>query len=138
VEEYISLNDLSYYERLAEQPFQLSSVYDEWLASQPDLAWTTGSLTGNIRILTPREDAYFVAGEGSRLAFEIASPSGEMVEWRLNGELLATTDKNEIFWPMEEGEWVLEVKRGEMGDRVRFQVRSPEASSAKRGFSVVD
>ncbi|MEL7053356.1 MAG: hypothetical protein AAGM45_16435, partial [Cyanobacteria bacterium J06588_5] len=57
-------------------------------------------------------------------------------EWRLKGELLATTTERQVFWPMQLGEWVLEVKRGEQSDRVRFQVRSPENSPANRGFSV--
>lgn len=138
VEEYLSPDDLAAYERSADSPFQLPPVYDEWLASQPDSA-----LVGNdLRILTPREDAYFVGGEGSRLALQIASPVGEnsaeTVEWRLNGELLATTTERQVFWPMQLGEWVLEVKRGEQSDRVRFQVRSPEESSINRGFSVAE
>ncbi|MEM9947848.1 MAG: penicillin-binding protein 1C [Cyanobacteria bacterium P01_D01_bin.36] len=142
VEEYLSPDDLAQYERSADESFQLSAAYDEWLASQPDFAIAAGGL----RILTPREDAYFVAGEGSRLAFEIAAPAGEMVEWWLNGELLTMTAEQELFWPMELGDWVLEVKHrnvsdgkaSPMEDRVTFKVRSPDNSSTKRGFSAVN
>lgn len=140
VEEYLLPDDLGEYERSADTPFQLPSVYDEWLASQPGSVWVDGEL----RILTPREDAYFVVVEGAtseptdcpRLAFKIAAPTGQSVAWRLNGELLATTAEREFFWPMQEGEWVLEVNSGELGDRVRFQVRSPHESPAERGFSI--
>ncbi len=82
-------------------------------------------------------DAYFVAAEVTRLAFKIAAPAGEAVEWRLNGRPLETTAKREFFWPMKSGGWVLEVRSGELSDRVRFQVRSPDDSTKRRGFSVV-
>ena len=133
VEEYFLPEELAEYARSADQPFELPSEYDEWLASQPE----TG-LTGNqLRILTPREDAYFVAADDSRLAFKIANPSKAAVEWRLNGRSLTTTDEREIFWLMEPGDWVLEVRSGELSDRVRFQVRSPDEMSERRGFSVL-
>lgn len=132
VEEYLSPNSLSAYERSAEEPFELPAVYDEWLASQPSSAWTAG----NLRILTPRDDAYFVAEAASRLAFEIAAPAGEEVEWWLNGELLATTTEHEVFWPMALGDWELVVKCDGARDQVRFQVRTPDDSPTQRGFSV--
>ncbi len=133
VEEYFAPADLAEYARSAETPFQLPPEYDEWLASQPEAALTAGEL----RILTPREDAYFVAAEGARLAFKIAAPAGETVEWRLNGRLLENTAEREIFWPMESGDWVLAVKSGELSDRVYFQVRSPDEITERRGFSAV-
>lgn len=140
VQEYLLPGDLSEYERSVDTPFQLPSVYDEWLASQPGSALTAGEL----RILTPREDAYFVVAggatseqtQGPRLAFKIVAPFEQPVEWRLNGELLATTAEREFFWPMQEGAWVLEVKSGALSDRVRFQVRPAAGSPARRGFSV--
>ncbi|MGC1309999.1 MAG: penicillin-binding protein 1C [Phormidesmis sp.] len=136
VEEYLLPGDLSEYERSAEVPFRLPPVYDEWLANQPELNWAAGEL----RILTPREDAYFVmenSEDASRLAFKIAAPAGQLVEWRLNGELLTTTAEREIFWPMREGAWVLAVKSEGLEDEVRFEVRSPHQSPTKRGFSRV-
>ncbi len=74
VEEYLLPADLAVYERSAAVPFQLPPVYDEWLASQPESAWVAGEL----RILVPQEDAYFVVEKtvvektalaASRLAF---------------------------------------------------------------------
>ncbi|MGB3294075.1 MAG: penicillin-binding protein 1C [Phormidesmis sp.] len=133
VEEYFAPNDLAEYARSADTPFRLSPEYDEWLASQPEEILTAGEL----RILTPREDAYFVAVEAARLAFKIVAPVGEAVEWRLNGRPLETMAKREFFWTMEPGDWVLEVKSGELSDRVRFQVRSPSGATERQGFSVV-
>ncbi len=49
VEEYFAPDDLADYDRSADQPFELPPEYDEWLASQPEAALTTGEL----RILTP-------------------------------------------------------------------------------------
>ncbi|MGD1900258.1 MAG: penicillin-binding protein 1C [Phormidesmis sp.] len=134
VEEYLSPDNLAQYERSADTPFQLPPVYDEWLANQPDIATTISDL----RILSPREDAYFIAEEGSRLSLKIAAPAGEVVEWQLNGKPLTATAEREIFWPMELGEWVLEVSNGERSDRVTFQVRSPDESPTKRGFSIAE
>ncbi|MGI8935610.1 MAG: hypothetical protein ACR2FS_16215 [Phormidesmis sp.] len=133
VEEYFAPDDLADYDRSADEPFRLPPEYDEWLASQPEAALTTGEL----RILTPREDAYFVAADAARLAFKIAAPAGEAVEWRLNGRPLETVAEHEVFWPMELGNWVLEVKSGELSDRVHFQVRSPDDSTERRGFLAI-
>lgn len=133
VEEYFAPADLAEYARSVETPFQLPAEYDEWLANQPEAALTAGEL----RILTPREDAYFVLAAGARLAFKIAAPADKAVEWRLNGRPLETTAEREIFWPMESGDWVLEVQSGVLSDRVHFQVRSPNESANRRGFSVV-
>lgn len=137
VEEYFLPDDLAEYERSVDDSFQLPPVYNEWLASQ--LASQSGAdwAMGELRILTPREDAYFVMEESaSQLAFKIAAPPGEIVEWRLNGELLATTSDRTFFWPMRSGDWVLEVKHGGRRDRVRFQVRSPDESPVRQGFSI--
>ena len=133
VEEYFAPDDLANYDQSADQPFELPPEYDEWLASQPEMALTTGEL----RILTPREEAYFVAADAARLAFKITAPAGKPVEWRLNGRPLESTAEHEVFWPMELGDWVLEVKSGELSDRVHFQVRSPDESTERRGFSAV-
>ncbi len=133
VQEYFAPDDLAEYARSADEPFELPAEYDEWLASQPETDWAASGL----RILVPREDAYLVAADGARLAFKIAAPAGELVEWRLNGRLLEATAEREVFWPMELGDWVLEVRRGEESDRVHFQVRSPDKMTERQGFSVV-
>ena len=93
VEEYFAPVDLADYDQSADQPFELPPEYDEWLASQPEMALTTGEL----RILTPREEAYFVAADAARLAFKITAPAGEPVEWRLNGQPLESTAEHRSF-----------------------------------------
>ncbi len=51
----------------------------------------------------------------------------------MNGEKL--TD-NAMFWVLRPGSWTLEVRSGEMRDRVTFQVELAENKTIKRGFSV--
>jgi penicillin-binding protein 1C len=141
VEEYLLPADLPEYSRSADAPFHLPPVYDEWLASQPESTWAAGEL----RILTPREDAYFVTDKtveknlanAPKLAFKITAPPEQLVEWWLNGERLATTADRELSWPMQQGEWVLEVKSGGLRDRVHFQVQPPDNALSRPGFSVV-
>ena len=136
VEEYLLSEDLAAYEQSEDDSFQLPPVYDEWLASQPESNWAAGEL----RILVPREDAYFVVQKdtpASRLAFKVAAPHDVAVEWRLNGELLQTTAEREVYWPIQVGDWTLTAKSGALSDRVQFQVRSDE-TPARRGFSMTN
>jgi penicillin-binding protein 1C len=136
VEEYILPADLAEYENSADDNFHLPPVYDEWLASQPESAWAAGEL----RILMPREDAYFIApknlNKAPAIAFKITAPPNQSVEWRLNNELLATTAEREFSWPMQLGDWVLEVRSGGVRDLVHFQVQPANDALTRPGFSV--
>ncbi len=51
----------------------------------------------------------------------------------MNGEKLADST---VFWALRPGSWTLEVKSGEMRDRVTFQVELAENKTIPRGFSV--
>jgi penicillin-binding protein 1C len=41
-----------------------------------------------------------------------------------------------VFWPMQPGQWKLQVKSGPMTDEVSFEVQNASASSDRQGFSV--
>jgi penicillin-binding protein 1C len=58
------------------------------------------------------------------------------VEWRVNGTRLATASKDSFFWPIQLGQWKLQVKSGSMTDEVDFEVRNAAASGDRQGFSV--
>ena len=121
----------------------LPEEYNEWLFRQPQSPLAPNDL----RILSPRNDDYFLIpsaqsnsedeGTGRRLEFKLAAPSNQPVEWRLNGETLATQSTHSFFWLMHPGEWTLEVASGDRRDRVRFQVQVADDQPSRRGFSVV-
>jgi len=54
----------------------------------------------------------------------------------LNGEKVATQSSNSFFWQLRPGNWTLEVRSGEMSDRVSFQVELADNKRIRRGFSV--
>jgi penicillin-binding protein 1C len=64
--------------------------------------------------------------------------SAESVEWWLNGEKLTTNSAKSLFWYLHPGKWSLEVKSGDMTDRVTFQVEVARTKPTRRGFSVVN
>jgi penicillin-binding protein 1C len=114
----------------------LPPEYNQWLARQ--LPSSTLPLT--LRILSPRDGDYFLLepgdSEGQRLLFQVGGVSNQPVEWRLNGETLAVDSSPSFFWQLRTGQWTLEVRVGEMTDRVRFQVGVAEKRLNRRGFSV--
>jgi penicillin-binding protein 1C len=119
----------------------LPAEYNEWLALQPPAVQTSDQL----RIVSPREGDYFVlaASPGQqpdrdhRLKLQLATAAPQPVEWRLNGRLLDAQARSALFWPLQSGDWTLEVRSGGMQDRVRFQVREAEEQAGRRGFSLV-
>ncbi len=139
VSEYFYPEDIGDYEAVAasrkSQPLKLSREYDEWLSVQQQPSFANNSL----KILFPHNDAYFLLNpaEPSRLEFKLAGASAP-VEWRLNGQKLAAQSPNSLFWRMAPGAWTLEVKSGEMADRVSFQVQVGDSNNARRGFSIAD
>ncbi|NEO63055.1 MAG: penicillin-binding protein 1C, partial [Moorea sp. SIO4G2] len=158
VQEYFYPDDLQDYERQSDTFYQMTSVgtnqqspqyivnlpdeYNEWLARQPQ-----GNLApGKLKILSPREgDLYVLYPTESdrdnksavqRLEFKVAGVKSESVEWWLNGEKLTTNSSNSFFWPLGPGDWTLEVKSGDISDRVSFQVQLAENPPTRRGFSI--
>ncbi|MGJ3253507.1 MAG: penicillin-binding protein 1C [Elainellaceae cyanobacterium] len=118
----------------------LPEDYNEWLAAQP----STGS-SDHLRIVAPQEGDYFLIADPSqgewgdssqRLEFKLATVPTHPVEWWLNGEKLAVQSSRSLFWSPRPGQWTLEVKQGQRGDRIHFEVHLAEPSSPKRGFSV--
>ena len=71
-----------------------------------------------------------------RLEFKLAGTEGQPVEWRLNGKQISTTPHSSLFWPMQIGQWTLEVKSGQLTDRVNFEVQAAKPSTIRQGFSV--
>jgi penicillin-binding protein 1C len=158
VQEYFFPEDLRAYEQTPDPFFvpragavrgqggrarlNLPAEYNEWLALQPSALATAGQL----RIVSPRDGDYFVVaaapGQPSngdqRLKLQLATAAQQPVEWRLNGRLLDTQARSALFWPLQPGDWTLEVRSGEMRDRVRFQVRQADEQPGRRGFSVTN
>ncbi|MCU0536953.1 MAG: penicillin-binding protein 1C [Hydrococcus sp. Prado102] len=143
VQEYFYPEDLAEYERKPDTFYQmvasqsrlnLPEEYNEWLSRQPQTNLTSGAL----KILSPSHgDSFLVApNQTQRLEFKIPEVKDRLVEWRLNGEKIATNSANSIFWQMRPGTWTLEVKSGEMSDRVTFQIQVASQKSNRRGFSV--
>ncbi len=158
VQEYFYPDDLQDYERQSDTFYQMTSVganqqspqyivnlpdeYNEWLARQPQ-----GNIApGKIKILSPREgDLYMLYPTESdqdsnsavqRLEFKVAGLKSESLEWWLNGEKLTTNSSNSFFWPLGPGDWTLEVKSGDISDRVTFKVHLAENPPTRRGFSI--
>ncbi len=120
-------------------PYRLNlpADYNHWLARQQP----SSSIPMSLRILSPRDGDNFLLepknGGGQRLEFQVGKVSTQPVEWRLNGETLAVTSSSSFFWQLRPGQWTLEVKSGQMTDKVSFQVHLAEPRLNRRGFSVV-
>ncbi|MGA7932941.1 MAG: penicillin-binding protein 1C [Kovacikia sp.] len=152
VEEYFYPEDLGAYDRQPDPFYQMTTThgqpqyrlrlpeeYNEWLAMRPPIP-----NNGPLRILSPRNGDSFLldaATSGSeataqRLEFKLTSPSPQPVEWRLNGQAIATQTSSSLFWVPKPGNWTLQVKSGEITDQVKFQVQIAETRPTRRGFSV--
>ncbi|OUL22627.1 penicillin-binding protein 1C [Nostoc sp. T09] len=136
VQEYFYSEDKIAYEN--QQPGNLPPEYDEWLAKQQQSTFNTS----NIRILSPHNGDLFLLYPGEqttqKLEFKLVGKASELVEWRLNGEKLATDSANSLFWYLRPGKWTLEARSGEISDKVSFQVQLASRKSTRRGFSVVN
>lgn len=133
------------YEAVDSQPGQtterrihLPAEYNGWLANQ------SHSLpSGGLKIVAPQPGDYFhllpspQATTPQRLEFKLVGTGSTPVEWWLNGTKLGTSSPSQAsyFWPLQPGDWTLEVRSGEQRDRVQFQVRVPETTLTRRGFS---
>ncbi len=135
--EYFYPEKLPEYEHLSNnyQVGNLPAEYNEWLARQSE----SSLVNGELKILFPQEDDYFlidsVAGE-QKLEFKLANSANKSVEWWLNGEKLVVNSDNSFFWKLTPGKWNLEVRSGEMVDRVNFQVKLSD-KSPYNGFSIL-
>lgn len=148
VQEYFYPEDLSEYESHPDTFYQTISAqkgqyrlnlpqeYDEWLAKQPQ----SNSSPSSLKILSPNNGDYFVINpadpQTQRLQFKLEGVGNRSVEWRLNREKIATNASNSLFWQLRPGNWTLEVKSGEMMDKVTFQVQVAKKKNNRRGFSV--
>ncbi|MBF2022776.1 MAG: penicillin-binding protein 1C [Hydrococcus sp. C42_A2020_068] len=148
VQEYFYPEDLSEYESHPDTFYQTVSAqkgqyrlnlpreYDEWLAKQPQ---SSNLMPSALKILSPNTGDYFLINpadpQRQRLEFKLGGIGNQPVEWRLNGEKIATNSSSSLFWQLRPGNWTLDVKSGEMMDRVTFQVRVGEKKNNRRGFS---
>ena len=151
VQEYFYPEDIAYYESNPDTFYQLVSSdgkspqyrlnlpaeYNEWLAMQPQ----PNLESSDLKILSPREGDVFLVSSAEkdgeqRLQFKVAKMFDRDVEWWLNGEKLAVQPTNSFFWQLHPGNWTLEVRSGEMKDKVNFQVELAENRRVRRGFSV--
>jgi penicillin-binding protein 1C len=136
VQEYFYPADKISYEN--QQPSNLPPEYDEWLARQQQATF----ITNNLKILSPHNGDLFLLYPGEqttqKLEFKLGGKVTEPVEWRLNGEKLATDSANSLFWYLRPGKWTLEARSGEISDKISFQVQLATSKSTKRGFSVVN
>ena len=154
VQEYFYPEDLPNYERQPDTFYQISSPalegqspqyrlnlpqeYDEWLARQQRATLVPSTL----RILSPRHGDYFLLEPNNTIAqkleFKLGGESNQPVEWWLNGKKLAPQSSHSLFWQLRPGNWTLEVKSGEITDRVDFQVHLAENRLTRQGFSIAD
>ncbi|MBD2531866.1 penicillin-binding protein 1C [Nostoc flagelliforme FACHB-838] len=134
VQEYFYPEDKSNYE--GENQFNLPPEYDEWLAKQQQLNFTST----NLRILSPHNGDLFLVYPGEeekqKLEFKLTGNKSAPVEWWLNGEKLDTNSANSLFWNLRPGKWTLEARSGEMTDKVSFQVELANLKPTRRGFSI--
>ncbi|MGI0489168.1 penicillin-binding protein 1C [Pantanalinema rosaneae CENA516] len=164
VAEYFAPADLAEYERQPDpfyqvvqthngKPqyrFQLPPEYHEWLAMQPASVRVTNVVTNSaLKIITPGNGDVFLMSPPAtrtaaiaqtaameRLEFKLAAMPAQPVEWRLNGQRLATQTASSVFWTLQPGNWILQVKSGDQTDQVQFQVEVADArSQTRRGFS---
>ncbi len=135
--EYFYPEKLAEYEHLSNnyRVGNLPAEYNEWLARQSESSFVDGEL----KILFPQEDDYFLIDSSTgeqKLEFKLANSAKKSVEWCLNGEKLAVNSGNSFFWKLTPGKWHLEVRSGEMVDRVNFQVQL-SSQSPYQGFSIL-
>lgn len=135
--EYLAPEHLSAYNR--GEGFELSEEYNSWLArqSQPQVSGD------RLKIAFPEDDDYFILDSREstpRIQFKLAIAPETPLEWWLIGpsgkQQLSTEATSALFWPMEVGEWTLEVKSGDLSDRVTFQVQPPDTRPLRQGFRV--
>lgn len=161
VQEYFYPEDLGEYEHQSDTFYQVVSQgidgesaqyrlnlpdeYNEWLAMQPrgaKLISEESSLApSTLKIVFPNNGDRFLlyptqSGTTQRLEFKLATTPAQPVEWWLNGQKLATNSANSMFWELHPGNWILQIKTGEMSDRVNFQVELAENRPTRRGFSI--
>ncbi|BDI16292.1 hypothetical protein ANSO36C_20940 [Nostoc cf. commune SO-36] len=134
VQEYFYPEDKIAYE--GQNQFNLPPEYDEWLAKQQQLNFTST----NLRILSPHHGDLFLVYPGEeekqKLEFKLVGNKSAPVEWWLNGEKLDINSANALFWNLRPGKWTLEARSGEMTDKVSFQVELASIKPTRRGFSI--
>ncbi|OZH51848.1 penicillin-binding protein [Hydrocoleum sp. CS-953] len=135
--EYFYPEKLAEYEYLSNnyQVGNLPAEYNEWLARQSE----SSLVNGELKILFPQEDDYFLIDSGAgeqKLEFKLANSANKSVEWWLNGEKLVVNSDNSFFWQLTPGKWNLEVRSGDMVNRVSFQVQLSN-QSPYQGFSIL-
>jgi penicillin-binding protein 1C len=136
VQEYFSVKDKIAYQKSTD--FHLSSVYDQWLAKQPQLNFNPD----NFRIISPRNGDLFLlypGGDGQqKLEFKASGTLNQSVDWWLNDKHLSTQSSNGIFWHLRPGNWQLEARTGKLHDQINFQVKLGNIQPKKQGFSVAN
>jgi penicillin-binding protein 1C len=149
VSEYFWPADLADYETHRDRFYQtvdsahgkyklnLPSEYDQWLAQQPELQ----SYVPSLKILFPEPNAQLLIPEQDKLltlAFKIANPEQQSVEWWLNGTKIKTSNEATLFWKIQPGAWQLIIKKANSTapqDQVSFTVKVATPIK-KRGFSL--
>lgn len=136
VQEYFYPQHVQEYQQ--QNQFQLSQEYNDWLARQEQSSVTQNQL----KIVSPHQNDLFLMYSGNeakqkqKLEFKVVGTPEAPVEWWLNGEQLATDSSDSLFWIMHPGRWTLEVRSGEMSDKVSFKVELGTIRPTRRGFSI--
>jgi penicillin-binding protein 1C len=146
-QEYFDSQDLPDYATQSDPWFPKGKLqwppdYTEWLAMQP---MQMASGTGSDRIVSPRTgDVFLIDGNAAtpqKLEFKLATGSVKPLEWKLNGQVLATQTAHSLFWTAQPGNWTLQVRslQGKtVNHQVQFEVQAAAMKSARRGFSLGD
>ncbi len=151
VEEYLFPEDLAAYEQQPDPFYQMVSdrhgnrrsrltlpeEYSEWLALQPDQPGDRP-----LQIISPRQGDIFLlepptlaSTAPQSLTFRLTPEPATVVEWRLNGQLLATQQTSTLQWKPTPGRWQLQVRQGNEQAQVQFEVQPARPRSHRRGFS---
>ncbi|MEM1253512.1 MAG: penicillin-binding protein 1C [Cyanobacteria bacterium P01_H01_bin.21] len=122
VQEYFALEDLAAYEQNA--------------TIQANAAAST------LTIVSPKPESQFLLypdAPDQRLEFKVADNHSQdpmPIEWQLNGQILETSSKSSLFWPMEPGHWQLDIRSGQRHDQVQFDVLLVDEQPVRSGFSL--
>ncbi len=144
-QEYFDPQDLPDYATQSDPWFPKGKLqwppdYTEWLAMQPQQI--PGNM-GSDRIVSPRAgDVFLIDGDvmsSQTLEFKLAADSVKPLQWRLNGQVLATQTAQSLFWTAKPGNWTLQVgSEQDVQHQVQFEVQVAAMKSSRRGFSLGD
>ncbi len=110
--------------------------------NQNSLASSQFNFSSNkLKIVSPHNGDLFLVNNPAlgheKLEFKLTGTQTKPVEWWLNNQKLATQSTNSLFWNLQPGHWTLEIRSGEMREKVSFEVQLANRKPKHRGFVVM-